>query len=579
MASVSNDIDHLDVFAPARIDKGKGGSEGTLTCPQTPSDEELGLQPQRPAIRSVIPLTQNNPLAFPSGPPLNTQPKTFPTLFFYTSSLSVNPSCGQNSKTAPKVPAPEVDTSLLPVPQSDADLGAAVQGYGSNASGSPFSHAPNHFLMSAYQMSIEWNLPAVAYQVAGKGDPGGRPSSLTFQLQRSRCLCSRCRPVPCTANPRAKGEDVSWSDPEMEPRAPETPKDGDPEEDTATALQRLVELTATRVTPVRSLQVQYRLIRKLGSGSYGRVLLAQPRQGGPAVALKLLRRDSVLRTTFLREFCVGRCVSSHPGLLQTLAGPLQTPRYFAFAQEYAPCGDLSGMLQERGLPELLVKRVVAQLAGALDFLHSRGLVHADVKPDNVLVFDPMCSRVALGDLGLTRPEGSPTPAPPVPLPTAPPELCLLLPPDTLPLRPAVDSWGLGVLLFCAATACFPWDVALAPDPEFEAFAGWVTTRPQPPQPPPPWDQFAPPALALLQGLLDLDPDTRSPALAVLEFLGDNWGLEGNREGPGGLGNESYEGGEEGEEGGSSLEEWTDEEDDDRSGRKTGTDAGAPLPGD
>uniref|UniRef100_A0A452RZ74 Protein kinase domain-containing protein n=1 Tax=Ursus americanus TaxID=9643 RepID=A0A452RZ74_URSAM len=309
------------------------------------------------------------------------------------------------------------------------------------------------------------------------------------------------------------------------------------QEDTATALQRLVELTATRVTPVRNLRVLYRLIRELGSGSYGRVLLARPRQGGPAVALKLLRRDSVLRTTFLREFCVGRCVSSHPGLLQTLAGPLQTPRHFAFAQEYAPYGDLSGMLKERvrrGLPELLVKRVMAQLAGALDFLHGRGLVHADVKPDNVLVFDPVCSRVALGDLGLTRPEGSPTPAPPGPLPSAPPELCLLLPPDTLPLRPALDSWGLGVLLFCAATACFPWDVALAPDPEFEAFAGWMTTRPQPPQPPPPWDQFAPPALALFQGLLDLDPDTRSPPLVVLDFLGDDWGLERNREGPGSL---------------------------------------------
>ncbi|XP_062032835.1 serine/threonine-protein kinase SBK2 [Lepus europaeus] len=133
----------------------------------------------------------------------------------------------------------------------------------------------------------------------------------------------------------------------MEPRAPETPVDGDPEEDTATALQRLVELTAARVTPLRSLRVQYRLIRKLGSGSYGRVLLARPRSGGPAVALKLLRRDTVLRTTFLREFCVGRCVSSHPGLLQTLAGPLQTPQHFAFTQEYAPCGDLSGMLQEQ----------------------------------------------------------------------------------------------------------------------------------------------------------------------------------------------------------------------------------------
>lgn len=46
------------------------------------------------------------------------------------------------------------------------------------------------------------------------------------------------------------------------------------------ALQRLVELTASRVASVRSLRVQFRLVRKLGSGSYGRVLLAQPRQGG-----------------------------------------------------------------------------------------------------------------------------------------------------------------------------------------------------------------------------------------------------------------------------------------------------------
>lgn len=52
------------------------------------------------------------------------------------------------------------------------------------------------------------------------------------------------------------------------------------QEDTATVLQRLVELTATKVTSVRNLRVQYHLIRKLGSGSYGRVLLARPRQGG-----------------------------------------------------------------------------------------------------------------------------------------------------------------------------------------------------------------------------------------------------------------------------------------------------------
>lgn len=74
------------------------------------------------------------------------------------------------------------------------------------------------------------------------------------------------------------------------PRAPHCPRGSPahhlppsvpgPQEDTAAALQRLVELTAPRVTLVRSLHVQYRLIRELGSGSYGRVLLARPRHGG-----------------------------------------------------------------------------------------------------------------------------------------------------------------------------------------------------------------------------------------------------------------------------------------------------------
>lgn len=65
------------------------------------------------------------------------------------------------------------------------------------------------------------------------------------------------------------------------PRLAPQPADSfPPQEDTAMALQRLVELTASRVMSVKSLRVQYRLIRKLGSGSYGRVLLAQLRQGG-----------------------------------------------------------------------------------------------------------------------------------------------------------------------------------------------------------------------------------------------------------------------------------------------------------
>ncbi|XP_038609119.1 uncharacterized serine/threonine-protein kinase SBK3 [Tachyglossus aculeatus] len=348
----------------------------------------------------------------------------------------------------------------------------------------------------------------------------------------------------------------------------ETPDRGglEPEEDNAVILERLMEQTARELTTVR-LRSAYRLLRDLGSGSYGRVLLVRPRAqssaGRPlpaAVALKLLPKASTPFASFLREFTVGRCVSSHPGLLRTLPPPLETPKLYGFMQELAPRGDLSSLLEDgKGLPERRLKRVAGQLAGALDFLHGHGLVHGDVKPDNVLLFDASCRRVKLGDFGLSRPEGAPVGAPAGPLPSAPPELCLVHPPDTLALDPSLDAWGLGVLLFTAATSQFPWEVALAPDPAFEAFAAWLNAWP-PQEPPLPWSGFSSEALTLFRGLLALDPERRRPPLTVLEVLEADWGV--------GRGGES--GGEEEEEkrkeeeedlgdGESSLEEWTDEE--------------------
>ncbi|XP_031817662.1 uncharacterized serine/threonine-protein kinase SBK3 [Sarcophilus harrisii] len=412
----------------------------------------------------------------------------------------------------------------------------------------------------------------------------------------------------------------------MENGDQESPEDGDlEEEDSSGSASSEFDLTARRVTTVPSLRSCYRLVRELGAGTYGRVLLARPRRGGPPIALKLLPRTSASRATFLREFCIGvssrtRAVAPKPcraPALAFLGGSHQmqpsSPSDVGEAEGWGSAGEPWRLRAERAqgkftlteaewrfgapsgaglglakkwaalrpppdsgrsgglscpglglqsptisqfclspswpclaaepaLPELQLKRVGVQLAGALDFLHARGLVHADVKPDNVLVFDRACRRVALGDFGLTRPEGCPMPAPPGPLPSAPPELCLLRPPAALGLRPELDSWGLGVLLFCASTAAFPWAVALAPDPGFETFAAWQTARPQPALPPPPWARFSAAAQTLLRGLLALEPEKRSPPTAVLDWVGEAW-MVGEGEGEGG-----------GEEGGEAREE-------------------------
>lgn len=85
-------------------------------------------------------------------------------------------------------------------------------------------------------------------------------------------------------------------------------------------------------------------------------------------------------------------------------------------------GDLTSNVSETGIGELHTKRVARQLAAALEHLHSRDLVHRDVKLDNILVFKSDFSRVKLCDFGETRRVGSVVRRHNEWLPYAPPEV-------------------------------------------------------------------------------------------------------------------------------------------------------------
>ena len=79
-------------------------------------------------------------------------------------------------------------------------------------------------------------------------------------------------------------------------------------------------------------------------------------------------------------------------------------------------------MSETGIGELHTKRVAKQLAAALEHLHSRDLVHRDVKLDNVLVFKSDFSRIKLCDFGETRRSGTLVLRRNEWLPYAPPEI-------------------------------------------------------------------------------------------------------------------------------------------------------------
>ncbi|XP_064293658.1 uncharacterized serine/threonine-protein kinase SBK3-like [Phalacrocorax carbo] len=299
----------------------------------------------------------------------------------------------------------------------------------------------------------------------------------------------------------------------------ESDEDG---EDNEEFLERLMAQTG-RDVPQQELEEHYSVLEELGSGTYGRVVLTEPLDGGSPVVLKLMLKQQTERRAFLREYCIALCLSSHAACLRTLPIAFESATHFAFGQELAPAGDLCALLNPgEGLAEELVKRCASQLAEALDFMHSRALVHRDVKLDNVLLFDRECRRVKLGDFGLTRVQGSAVGAMSSTLPYSPPELCLLQGSDTLELDSSLDVWAFAVLLFCLCTGCFPWTVAASSDPQFEDFSAWQGGTAGQGMPPASWRGFGSGALEMLRRLLTLDPDRRSPAIEVQKYLSLPW---------------------------------------------------------
>uniref|UniRef100_A0A669FBE9 Myosin phosphatase Rho interacting protein n=1 Tax=Oreochromis niloticus TaxID=8128 RepID=A0A669FBE9_ORENI len=116
-----------------------------------------------------------------------------------------------------------------------------------------------------------------------------------------------------------------------------------------------------------------------------------------------------------------------------------------------------------GLPEEMVKRCMQQLGLALDFMHSKNLVHRDVKPENVLLFDRECRRIKLADFGMTRRVGCRVKRVSGTIPYTAPEVCRANRSEGFLVTTSLDVWAFGVLVFCMLTGNFPWEAAMPAD--------------------------------------------------------------------------------------------------------------------
>lgn len=151
------------------------------------------------------------------------------------------------------------------------------------------------------------------------------------------------------------------------------------------------------------LQGQYRIVRLLGRGGMGAVYLARDLTLEREVAIKVVNTASDARELYDRFRREARTAArlSHPNIVPLHAfGEVEGMPYFVMG--YVRGESLAMRLRRDGrVPEDETRRIVAEIADALDHAHRQSIVHRDVKPDNVLLEDES-GRALLTDFGIAK---------------------------------------------------------------------------------------------------------------------------------------------------------------------------------
>lgn len=141
---------------------------------------------------------------------------------------------------------------------------------------------------------------------------------------------------------------------------------------------------------------QFDIIRPLGSGNFGTTYLVQ--KNDKLFALKhILTRKEQHATDAAKEIKALRLFTS-PNIVKFITS-FHTIEGIAIVMQYCDEGNLEDIIERGKIPEYYACKILIDIAKGLDVFHSNGVVHRDLKPDNIFLHK---GNVVIGDLGLSR---------------------------------------------------------------------------------------------------------------------------------------------------------------------------------